>query len=271
MILSWNWKAWLCSQAFNMGNPGSTKVMSEVLNITFILPVLNETYSLQQTVDIIRKLCDKHLQEILIVVADKTTEASMEVVQRIKTQYSGYVRIHKQKLPFLGGALQESIGIATGDYIMLMASDFETDPNLIPDFIKTMREGKWDIIAGSRWIQRGNFQGYSKVKLLLNYFFQNFFRVLYGTKLTDLTYAYRLYRKSALQGIAWEELKHPFLLECLVKPLRCGAKVTEVPCSWKARTEGTSANSFLQTFAYLRTVCKARFLSKKRIRPDNSV
>jgi glycosyltransferase involved in cell wall biosynthesis len=245
--------------------------MNEFFDITFILPVLNETYSLQQTVDTIFRLSDKHLREILIVVADKTTIASMKIVQEIKKRHPDFVRVHKQKLPFLGGALREAISIASGNYIMLMASDFETDPDSIPDFIKTMSEGKWDIVAGSRWIQKGSFQGYSKAKLFLNYFFQKFFKILYGTQLTDLTYAYRLYRKSALEGIVWEELKHPFLLECLVKPLRCGARVTEIPCKWKARTEGTSANSLLQTFIYIRTALKTRFLSRERIKPNNSI
>jgi glycosyltransferase involved in cell wall biosynthesis len=246
-------------------------MMNKSLNITFILPVLNETYSLQQTVDAIFRLSGEHLKEILIVVADRTTLASMEIVQRINSQHPDFIRIHKQKLPFLGGALREAISIASGNYIMLMASDFETDPELIPDFIKKMSEGNWDIVAGSRWIEKGSFKGYSTTKLLLNYFFQKFFKILYGTALTDLTYAYRLYRKSVLQEIVWEELKHPFLLECLVKPLRCGAKVTEIPCKWKARTEGTSANTFLQTFVYFRTAWKTRFLSPQHIKPNNPI
>jgi glycosyltransferase involved in cell wall biosynthesis len=245
--------------------------MNKSLDITFILPVLNETYSLQQTADAIFRLSGEHLKEILIVVADRTTPASMEIVQTLKNQHPDFIRIHKQKLPFLGGALREAISIASGNYIMLMASDFETDPELIPDFIKKMSEGNWDIVAGSRWIEKGSFKGYSTTKLLLNYFFQKFFKILYGTALTDLTYAYRLYRKSVLEGIAWEEMKHPFLLECLIKPLRCGAKVTEIPCKWKARTEGTSANSFMQTFVYLRTAWKTRFLSPQRIKPNNPI
>jgi glycosyltransferase involved in cell wall biosynthesis len=241
--------------------------MVKALNISFIVPVLNETYSLKQTVDTVFRLAGEHLKEVLIVVADKTSPTSMEIVQKLEKQYPGFIFVHKQNLPFLGGALQEAFCIAKGNYIMLMASDFETDPELIPDFIKTMKEGSWDIVASSRWIHGGSFQGYNRSKLLLNYFFQKFFRLLYGTVLTDLTFGYRLYRKSVLSGIVWQELRHPFLLECLIKPLRCGAKATEIPCKWNPRPEGTSANSFLQTFVYLRTAWKTRFLSQKSIKP----
>ena len=60
--------------------------------------------------------------------------------------------------------------------------------------------------------------------------------------LTDLTYGFRLYRTAVLQGIVWQELKHSFLFEALVKPLRLGCRVTEVPAAWEPRREGMSHN-----------------------------
>lgn len=240
--------------------------MDESLRITFILPVLNETYSLQETVDTIFNLAGSELHEVLIVTADRTTAESLEVIESIEKERPAGVRVHQQKLPFLGGALQEAFDIASGDHIMLMASDLETDPKMIPAFVEAMKSGRWDIVAGSRWIKGGGFEGYSRAKLVLNYLFQKIFRILYNTEVTDLTFAYRLYRKPILEGIIWEELKHPFLLESLLKPLRCGARVTEIPCTWRARTEGTSANLFVETFKYLRVALKARFVPKRRLR-----
>ena len=227
--------------------------MEKSLRITFILPALNETYSLQQTVDAIFKLAGSELHEVLIVTADRTTSESLAVVETIEQKYPAVVRVHRQELPFLGGAMQEAFDTAAGDHFMLMASDLETDPALIPEFVETMKTGRWDIVAASRWLKGGGFAGYSRAKLVLNYLFQKIFRILYNTEVTDLTFAYRLYRKPILEGIVWEELKHPFLLECLLKPLRCGAKITEIPCVWRARTEGVSANMFAETFKYLRT------------------
>jgi glycosyltransferase involved in cell wall biosynthesis len=239
--------------------------MNKSLNITFVLPVIDETLSLRKTVDTIFELAEDNLHEIIIVIADKTTEDSAVVIKEIKNTHPYCVHIHKQKLPFLGGAMREAFDIATGDHIMLMASDLETDPKLIPKFIETMRKGNWDIVAGSRWIKGGGFEGYNKLKLVLNYLFQKIFRILYNTKLTDLTFAYRLYRKSILKDIIWEELKHPFLLECIIKPLRCRAKVVEIPCKWQTRSEGKSANTFLATFRYLRIALKSRFIPLSRI------
>ena len=242
--------------------------MDKSLRITFILPVLNETYSLQETVDTIFSLAGSELHEVLIVTAESTRAESQEVIESIRKKRPAGIRVHRQKLPFLGGALQDAFDIAAGEHIMMMASDLETDPNMIPAFIEAMKTGSWDIVAGSRWIKGGGFEGYSRVKLVLNYLFQKIFRILYNTKVTDLTFAYRLYRKPILEGIIWEELKHPFLLESLLKPLRCGARITEIPCKWRARTEGTSANMFAETFKYLRVALKARLVSGRRLRKE---
>ena len=95
--------------------------------------------------------------------------------------------------------------------------------------------------------QGGSFQGYPTLKLILNWIFQMVFAVLYGKRLTDMTYAYRIYPTKLVQSIRWEELRHPFLFEALVKPLRLGVEVIEIPLVWKARTEGESQNTFFAT------------------------
>jgi glycosyltransferase involved in cell wall biosynthesis len=231
---------------------------SKATKVSFIVPVLNETDSLRETVDTIFALAANDVQEILVVVAPRTTASSHAVIQELAEKYAGRVRVHEQRLPFLGGALREGFAEARGDFIMLMASDLETDPAIVPQMIETMKTGNWDIVATSRWIGAGGFEGYDRFKLILNYVFQKFFRLVYWTNLTDLTFAYRLYRKTILDGIVWEELKHPFLLECLLKPLRRGARVTELPCRWRSRAEGGSTNTLLQTFRYLRTAVKTR-------------
>jgi glycosyltransferase involved in cell wall biosynthesis len=239
----------------------------KAMRISFIVTALNETESLRQTVDTIFALAAADVLEILIVIAPRTTPATRAVAHELTGHYPGTVRIHEQRLPYLGGALREGFQEAQGDYIMLMASDLETDPTMVPQFIQTMRSGDWDIVAASRWLKGGGFEGYSRAKLALNFVFQAIFRVLYHTRLTDLTYAYRLYRRTALEGIEWEELRHPFLLECLLKPLLRGARVTELPCRWRARVEGESGNTLLQTFRYLGIAVKTRCIGVRSASP----
>ncbi len=91
------------------------------------------------------------------------------------------------------------------------------------------------------------------------------FRVLYGTPLTDLTYGFRIFKIEWVKNIAWQELRHPFLLETILKPLRLGARVAEIPTVWRTRNEGISHNTFLQNFVYFRTAFLTRFTVKNKL------
>jgi hypothetical protein len=101
--------------------------------------------------------------------------------------------------------------------------------------------------------------------LILNWVFQRFFALLYGVRLTDMTFAYRIFPTKLVQSIHWEELRHAFLFETLVKPLRLGVEVIEVPSGWKVRSEGKSQNTFLLNFIYFRTGLRTRFASRQSI------
>jgi len=236
---------------------------------TIILPVMNETAALEETVRIIVRDVKDRTKEILIVVCERTTAESMATVERLSKSLGGMVRVHFQKLPFLGSAIREAFDLARGSHVVMMASDLETDPNAVKTLIAAAELQPASIVTATRWRAGGGFQGYSKVKLLCNWCFQRFFSVLYGVKLSDMTFAYRIFPTKLVRGIRWEEMRHAFLFESLVKPLRLGVPVIEIPSQWKARTEGESQNTFLLNFVYFRTGLKTRFAGRRSLlKPD---
>jgi hypothetical protein len=232
---------------------------------TIILPVINETVSLRQTVEIILRDARADLDEILTVVCRRTTAEAMAVVEQIQAELGGLVRVHHQQLPFLGGALREGIELARGSHVIIMGSDLETDPNDVHTLIAQARAHPGAIVATSRWTAGGAFHGYSKIKLVCNWIFQHFFSFLYGTHLTDMTYSYRIMPTRLVQAIRWEELRHPFNLESIVKPLRLGVSVREIPSVWHPHMEGQSQNPFFGNFAYFRTGLTTRFVSRESL------
>ena len=207
-------------------------------SVTVILPLVNETVSLRETVEIILRDARDRIREFLIVVCDRTTPAAMATAEKLQKELGPLVVIHQQKLPFLGGAIREAFDLAHGSHVILMASDLETDPNLVGKMIEEEAKNPSGIVTASRWISGGSFQGYSKIKLLCNWVFQRFFSLIYFTRLSDMTYAYRIMPTRLVQSIHWEELRHPFLFETLIKPLRLGVRVVEVPATWARARRG---------------------------------
>jgi glycosyltransferase involved in cell wall biosynthesis len=232
---------------------------------TIILPVMNETVSLDETIQIILRDAKDKIKELLIVVCQRTSPQALAVVSRWREQLPDLVRVHQQTLPHLGGALREAFDLARGSHLVMMASDLETDPNDVKLLIAGAQKNPAAVIVASRWLAGGAFHGYSKVKLLCNRIFQVFFSTLYGARLSDMTYAFRIYPTKLVQCIRWQELRHPFLFEALVKPLRLGVQVIELPSVWRTRSEGESQNTFLRSFVYFRTGLKTRLTSRRSI------
>ena len=143
--------------------------------------------------------------------------------------------------------MQDAFAIAQGTHVLMMASDLETDPHTVKLLIEKAKQG-YDIATATRWSRSGSFKGYQPVKYILNWAFQRLFRMLYGTSLSDLTFGFRIFKREWVKKIAWEELRHPFLLETIIKPLRLGAKTVEVPTVWRSRQEGVSHNPFWAKF-----------------------
>jgi len=234
------------------------------MRISVILPVMDETTSLQKTIEILLAENLDYIGEILIIVCGRTTSDALGVCEDLAEAFPGLVKVHSQKRPFLGGAIRDAFELASGTHVLMMASDLETDPFTVKDLVAKALEG-YDIVTATRWTNDGGFEGYGPVKYYLNWAFQRSFRLLYGSSLSDLTYGFRIFKVEWVKKIAWEELRHAFLLETMLKPLRLGARTTEIPTTWRTRTEGASHNPFLQNFVYFRTALKTRFRSREEL------
>ena len=221
------------------------------MKVSVIVPVIDETSSLRKTIEVVLAQNRQHISEILIIVCKKTTPQSLAVCDELKRENPDLVQVHFQLRPFLGGAMRDAFEWATGSHVLMMSSDLETDPETAKEMIALAGNG-YDIVTATRWKGSGAFHGYNPAKHVANLVFQKTFGLLYGTSLSDLTFGYRLFKTEWVKKIAWEELRHAFMLETIVKPLRLGARVAEIPTVWRARPEGVSHNQLSNHLAYFR-------------------
>ena len=237
-------------------------------SVSILLPAMDETYSLEQTADIIWDTCSpEDIAEFIIILCDRTSKECRATAEKLVRKYQDrtHIFIHDQVRPFVGGAVQEGFDLAAGSHVVLMSSDLETDPALVQEFIRQAKAAPEKVITASRWLKGGGFKGYNKVKLVCNIIFEKTIALFYGVKLSDLTYGYRCFPTELVQSIVWEEQKHPFFLETALKPLRLEVEFVEVPTKWVARTEGVSQNSFFANFKYFKTAWHDRFLKREDI------
>ena len=242
---------------------GSISAGATFGSATIILPVINELQSLRTTISMIETTAASDVGEYLLVVCSRTTAESLDVCQAYERTDPVRFRVIFQKRPFLGGAMRDAFEVVCGSHLVLMASDLETNPETVARLIELSKERPEAIVTCSRWIEGASFQGYHPVKLVLNWLFQRLFSLLYDTSLTDMTFGFRIFPTCVVQAIRWDELRHPLLFESILKPLRLGVPVIEIPSSWTARREGVSQNTLTATFEYVITGLRVKFTPRR--------
>lgn len=246
--------------------------MDKFSSVSVVIPAIDETDSLRESIDTILKTCDcKDLNEIFIVVCERTTPECLRIISNfVESESEVPVRLYYQAEPGLGSALHESMQRVTGSHVVNMAADMDTDPYVIKDMIKVAKEYPDAVILASRWLKGGGFEGYGRIYKALNYLFNKMLQILFLTNVTDLTYGFRFAPVDKTLSVKWESKGFSIGMETNLKMLRLGYKMLEVPAVWRVRKQGDSQNSFIVKLKYIKTVLKVRLAGIDSIKSDSS-
>jgi dolichol-phosphate mannosyltransferase len=219
--------------------------------ISVVMPVFSETETVRIVVDWLRANLASRLHEIIIVISPRSSKDSYAVCEEMTRLDPRIQLIVQQVNPGVGNAFREGYARATGNVILSMDSDNEMELAAIPTMLDTLATKNYGVVIGSRWLPGGGFVGYQRFKRVLNWGFQQLFRLLFLTRCSDLTYGFKVLRAEVIHGIAWEATLSEIGCETTMKPIRAGFAIGEVPSVWTARTQGRSTNNFWRNFRYV--------------------
>jgi dolichol-phosphate mannosyltransferase len=227
--------------------------------LSVVMPVFSETDTVRAICEWLTRELGERLLEIIIIISPRSNQASQTVCRQLAEQ-DERVRVFVQEVdPGVGRAFREGYARARGNPILSMDSDGEMAVATIPLMLAEMERGNCGLVVGSRWMKGGGFVGYSRLKYWLNWGFQQLFRIIFWTRLHDLTYGFKVHRAEVLHGMVLEAIGQEIGCETTLRPIRLGVAVSEVPTVWTARTQGRSTNNFWRNFRYLRTALRILF------------
>lgn len=238
----------------------------ETLRVSVLLPVYSETDLLLESVRRLREHLGPDLGEIIIIFHPQSSPECIAVCERLAAEDPSIHTLRQGPNNGIGWAYREAIPHVTGTHALIMSSDLETDPDDAGRLVAKARETGADIVCASRWLPGGGFQGYSPLKLVLNYGYNWIFRTLYGIRIHDITFGYKLVRTEVLRSIRWECGRHQFCAELLLKPVRLGKSAVEIPTRWVARAEGVSRNNLWRDLRFATTALRIRVQSLDSMR-----
>lgn len=202
------------------------------MKISIVIPTKNEEKSIKEVIE----QCKQYGDEILVVDGH-----SKDGTRNIAKELGARVVLDNKKGK--GDGVRVALKEAKGDIVVFIDADGSHDANDIPKIIQPILKGKADLVVGSR--MRGGSDelhgdlskfirivGSDIITLAINYRF--------GVRLTDTQNGFRAVRRETGLKIGLKENIFTIEQEMIMKTLKHGYKIVEIPAHEYARKYGES-------------------------------
>jgi glycosyltransferase involved in cell wall biosynthesis len=205
--------------------------------IIVVMPAYNAAQTLEKTYnDLPQEIVDE-----IILVDDVSQDATVEIARRLGLK----VVIHIQNTGYGGNqktcyleALKDG-----ADIVVMLHPDYQYDSRLVPELIQPIREGKADLVLGSRVLGGGTLAGGMPIyKYISNRFLTLVENLAFRKRLSEYHTGLRAYSRRFLETV-------PFLLnsdrfvfdsEILAQAVAFHFEITEIPVPTRYFAEASS-------------------------------
>jgi len=230
-------------------------------NKLIIIPAYNEEKRIRKVIKEIRRV-DKKVD--LVVVDDGSEDETYE-----RARIKGVVVLrHCNNLGY-GAALQTGFKYALKneyDYVMQMDADGQHRAVYIREFFSKIEEGRWDVIVGSRFINKAGYKIPFMRKIGMGVF-SWLASVITGKRITDPTSGFRVINRKVIKFYASNIYPTDFPDADVIIMLNfSGARIKEIPVMMRRSTKKTSMHNGIKPVYYIFKVFFSIFLTLFRER-----
>ena len=182
----------------------------------------------------------------LVVVDDSSPDGTGSVVAGLAAddpQVELLTRIDKEGLGRAYAAgFSRAIAFAP-DVVVQMDADLSHDPDELPSLLAPITAGEADLVVGSRRVSSGATVGWSRWRNALSQFGGLYARVILRLGVADPTGGFRAWSTPTLIAATTTPTTaagYGFQIEMLWRARRAGARIAEVPITFRERASGAS-------------------------------
>jgi dolichol-phosphate mannosyltransferase len=231
------------------------------MKLSIIIPVYNEENSLENIIDQVFAVNLGNVDKEVVISDDGSQDHTYEIIQKLQLKYPELIFYHSPTNLGKGAAVRLGIAISTGEIITIQDADLELNPNEYPRLLTHLLNQETKIVYGSRFLN-------SKVKLnrasrQANRFLNFLTNLLYGSRLTDMETAYKMFFRETMQGIRLRCVRFDFEPEITANFLKKGFHIMEVPISYTPRTiEAGKKISWVDGYEAIYTLIRCRLFTR---------
>jgi len=197
--------------------------------LSVVMPVYNERQTIEE---IIRRVLAVPGRQELIVVDDCSTDGTRDVLAALQAKLGFRLLLHDRNQG-KGAALRTGFAAVSGDLVVIQDADLEYSPEEYPQLTELIRDGRADVVYGSRFL--GRHRVFLFTHYLGNRFLTLLTNVMYNTMLTDMETCYKVMRTDVLRSFSLRSNGFGIEPELTAKIFKRHYRVYEVPITYDGR------------------------------------
>lgn len=199
-----------------------------MMKVTLLIPTLNEVDGMK----VILPQIQRHWVDEILVVDANSTDGSFEYAQSLG------IKAIRQKSKGLGNSYREALEVAIGDVIIPFSPDGNSVPERIPELVAKMKEGNYDMVIASRYLNGAKSEDDTVMTSFGNWLFTTMINVLYGGHYTDSLVMYRAWKRELIKRFPLDGSLAGFEPQLSILCAKHRLKVAEIPGDEPARLFG---------------------------------
>ncbi len=232
-----------------------------LVDISVIVPVLNEEESIEKLYTNIKYIIDKSKKSYeILFVDDGSIDKTFQIIKRIADQDNNVVAIKLRKNFGKSIALHTAFKYIKGKIIITMDGDLQDDPEEIPKFVEKIEEG-YDMVIGWKYPRKD-----SITKIISSKIFNKLTSYLTHIYLHDFNCGFKAYKKALTDNISLYGGMHRYIS---VIASWNGYKITELKIKHHPRQYSKSKYGTSRLFEGLIDLITIKFVMNYGTRPSH--
>lgn len=213
--------------------------VAPVPDLSVVMPVFNEE---ERIAEAIQRVLQQEFVSELIVVDDGSTDKTWSVIDSLEDPR--LVAVQQPVNRGKGAALREGFARATAPFVAVHDADLEYDPRDLEQLLSPLRDGRADVVYGSRFMGGREHRVLYYWHSVGNRLLTTLSNMATDVNLTDMETCSKVFAREVIQNLDLQEDRFGFEPEVTAKVAARRYRIYEVGISYSGRTyaEGKKIN-----------------------------
>jgi glycosyltransferase involved in cell wall biosynthesis len=204
-------------------------------SISVFFPAYNEQSNLETIVTETRRVLEELAMDYeIIIVDDGSTDGTSALADDLARQDPRVKAVHHESNKGYGAALGSGLRSATKELVFYTDADNQFDVDELKAFLPALENA--DLVLGYRLRRQDPWP-----RLVVARVYNLMIRLLFGLRVRDIDCSFKLFRRALVEDIDLRSQTGLGDAEILIKALKAGARVRELPVSHFRRLRGSTS------------------------------